>query len=126
MTREDQKRILIIEDDDDIREIICYVLNLEGFKVYEHNRGLGAIEQVEQIHPDLILLDVILGDADGRDICKELKARPDTSKIPVIIISATHGWHTAHQKYCGANDYIQKPFDMDHLIEKVKDFAYNG
>lgn len=64
-----------------------------------------------------------LGDADGRDICKTLKQQPATASVPVIIVSATHGWHTSHEKRCGADHYLLKPFDVDELLSQVKRYA---
>ncbi|SDF47034.1 two-component system, OmpR family, alkaline phosphatase synthesis response regulator PhoP [Mucilaginibacter pineti] len=65
----------------------------------------------------------MLGDSDGRDICKILKNAPDTRQIPVIIVSATYGLHTAHEKRCGVDDYISKPFDVNELIDRVRKYA---
>lgn len=116
------KKILIVDDDDDIREIISLVLKEEGFKVRELNNGSQVLETVNIFKPDIILLDVMLGDADGRDICKKLKNQSSISKIPIIIISATHGIHTKHEKNCGADSYISKLFDISYLSRHVNQY----
>jgi DNA-binding response OmpR family regulator len=115
-----EKRILIVDDDDDIRFVIKTILDDEGYAVSELNCGRNVLHTVDQLHPDVILLDVMLGDMDGRDICKDLKSQAQTMGIPIIIISATHGSHTMHEKMCSANDYINKPFDIRELIDKVR------
>lgn len=117
------KKILVVDDDPDIREVISIILDMEGFKVAELDNGMGVLSEVKLNRPDVILLDVMLGDADGRDICKLLKESSVTRPIPIIIISATHGLHTMTEKNCGADDYITKPFDVDHLLERVKHYA---
>ncbi len=113
------KKVLIVDDDDDIREILSMILSDEGYAVSCLNNGSEVYETVLQYNPDLILLDVQLGDADGRDICQRLKNDSLTKKLPVIIVSATHGWHTRHEKGCNADFYIAKPFDVNQIVEEV-------
>ncbi|MBL4675073.1 MAG: response regulator [Mucilaginibacter sp.] len=114
------KKILVVDDDDDIRFIIKMILYDEGYVVTELNSGHEVVSEVDRLHPDVILLDAMLGDMDGRDICKALKSHAATTGIPVIIVSATHGSHTMHQKLCMANDYIDKPFEITELVDKVR------
>ena len=82
----ERKKILVVDDDEDIREIIMYVLESEGYQVSGLNNGLGGLDTVEQMRPDILLLDVQLGDSDGRDICRELKETSTTQNIPIIMI----------------------------------------
>lgn len=117
------KTILVVDDDEDIRSVISYILQDEGYQVAELGNGSHVIETVLSVHPDMILLDVMLGDADGRDICKHLKGLSETMKIPVVIVSATHGWHTMHEKNCRADNYLNKPFDIADLVGQVKRYA---
>lgn len=118
-----KKKILVVDDDDDIRSVISLILREEGYAVSELNNGQAVVKTIQQARPDVLLLDVMLGDMDGRDICKELKQLPETEDIPIIIISATHGWHTRHEKNCRADDYISKPFDIDELVSHVRQYA---
>lgn len=113
------ERILVIDDDRDIRDIIRLVLELEGFKVDELDSGHFVDETILSFKPQLILLDVMLGDMDGRQICRDLKKQSKTQDIPIIIISATHGSKHLLGALCGADDYISKPFDIDNLISRV-------
>jgi DNA-binding response OmpR family regulator len=116
--QDNSKKILVIDDDAGIRDVINLVLSDAGYEVIELDNGHYVLETVLTIQPDLILLDIMLGDKDGRDICKSLKDNPDTSRIPIIMISASHGVHTVHES-CNANDYIAKPFDIDDLLNGV-------
>jgi DNA-binding response OmpR family regulator len=117
------KKILVVDDDEDIREILMYVLESEGYEVSGLDNGRSVIDTVQKIQPDIVLLDVQLGDGDGRDICRELKQQPATRAIPVIIISANHGWASLHEKKCNADDFLAKPFDLTELVDHVKRFA---
>ncbi|QXV66771.1 response regulator [Mucilaginibacter sp. 21P] len=114
-----KKKVLVIDDDHDILEIISIVLDSEGCEVLTTDNGKDVEQLVRSFSPDIILLDVMLGDMDGRDICKALKSADDTANTPIIIVSATHGWHTRHEKYCNADHYISKPFDVTDLVEQV-------
>lgn len=117
------KRILVVDDDQDIRDIIVFMLQEEGYEVMELDAGRQVVETVERTHPDLLLLDVMLGDSDGRDICGILKHKSATQYLSIIIVSATHGWHTRHEKSCAADNYIAKPFDMHDLLDQVRRYA---
>jgi DNA-binding response OmpR family regulator len=117
------KKILVVDDDQDIREIIIFILEAEGYQVSGLDNGNAVIDAIERSRPDMLLLDVQLGDRDGRDICRELKEQVLTQNIPIMIISATHGWESLNEKRCGADDFLAKPFDVSELIEHVKRFA---
>lgn len=117
------KQILVVDDDQDIREIIMMILEGEGYGVSGLDSGKGVVNTISQTHPDIILLDVQLGDMDGRDICKTLKEEPETRDIPIIMISATHGWQGLREKQCQANDFLAKPFDISELVAHVNRYA---
>ncbi len=117
------KKILVVDDDPDIREIIIYVLEAEGYQVSGLNNGLSVVETIVQIQPNMLLLDVQLGDSDGRDICRELKSQDATKEIPVIMISASHSWKGILEKQCNADDYLPKPFDITDLLAHVRRYA---
>lgn len=117
------KKILVVDDDKDIRDIIMYILEAEGFYVFGLDSGRAVVKTVHEKKPDMILLDVQLGDMDGRDVCLELKQEPTTKNIPVVIISASHGLHALHEKQCQADDFLEKPFDVSELVDQVKRYA---
>jgi DNA-binding response OmpR family regulator len=117
------KKILVVDDDQDIREIIMMILEIEGYHVLGLNNGQAVVDTVHQTRPDMVLLDVQLGDSDGRDICRELKGQPATQETRVIIISANHAWASLHEKQCDADGFLAKPFDLTELVDHVKRFA---
>lgn len=119
----EQKKILVVDDHDNIRMMISFILQEEGYAVTELDNGKQVFDKVKLMHPDVILLDVMLGDSDGRDICKKLKDSFDTEIIPIIIVSASHGRHTMHEKNCRADNYLKKPFDIIDLVSQVKRYA---
>lgn len=116
-------KILLAEDDQDIREIMTMVLSMEGYIVTGLDNGHEVLGTAQVQHPDVILLDVLLGDTDGREICRALKADANTRAIPVMIVSATHGYSDPGAAACGANDYLGKPFDIHELIARIKRLA---
>lgn len=117
------KSVLVVEDDQDIREVIVAILEAEGYEVSSLGSGKEVIATVQRTLPDILLLDVMLGDMDGRDICKALKSAPATRQMPVMIVSATHGWGTRHEKQCMADDYLAKPFDLTDFLARVSGLA---
>ena len=116
------KRILVIDDDEDILSILNIVFADEGYEVVLQNTGATA-DEVKLISPDLILLDVrIVGFyKTGDEICAELKRELELSDIPVLLVSAEPDVHQ-RAVACGANGYLNKPFEINKLLEKVKDF----
>ncbi|MET3606942.1 two-component system phosphate regulon response regulator PhoB [Mucilaginibacter rubeus] len=115
------KRILILDDDQGILDIVSYLLTDSGYDVHTLSTGEQIVSVIQQFNPDLVLMDVMLADMDGRLICRDLKADNITHHIPVILISGTHDLaQSLHQK--GApNDFIPKPFDIEVLLQKVKE-----
>ena len=82
------KKIVLIEDDADLYALLQYNLEKEGFQVAGTKTGKGAIELCRQVQPDLVLLDIMLPDSDGLDICKQIRAHQDLTHIPVIFLTA--------------------------------------
>ncbi|RFZ94830.1 DNA-binding response regulator [Mucilaginibacter conchicola] len=123
MAQEKVRKALVVDDDPNIRDIIMMVLDMEGYVVTGLDNGHQVIQVAKLEHPDIVLLDVMLGDADGREICRALKTDPATEAIPVLIVSATHGTADLKTSSCGANDHLAKPFDIRELIARVKKLA---
>jgi len=114
------KKIIIIEDDQDILDIMTYVLSDEGYEVLASANSL-PLKEVHLHKPMLILMDNRLTDGFGRDFCKEFKSNPANSHFPVVLVSANPGLEEmAHESH--ADSYLKKPFDIDELIEIVKKF----
>lgn len=111
------KTVLLVEDDEDILDIIHYMLTDEGYRVLR-SKGSCAVNQALAEQPDLILLDHRLEQVWGADICKAIKANPVTRPIPVFMMSATmHLEKTAAE--AGADGILSKPFDMQELLSLV-------
>jgi DNA-binding response OmpR family regulator len=84
------RRILAVDDDHDILEVLQFILEDSGYKVDTLSDGSHLMDTIRDKHPDLILLDIMLGNMDGRELCKEVKRQAATHNIPVIMISASH------------------------------------
>ena len=113
------RRILLIDDDVDVRDVIILLLEGAGYSVTSLGAAPDIISLVEETKPDVILLDVIIGNVDGRELCRQLKNNPLTSQIPIIMISAISDLYNAISDAC-ANDIISKPFDSSTLINRVE------
>ncbi|HUB78162.1 MAG TPA: response regulator transcription factor [Bryobacteraceae bacterium] len=115
------KKILLIEDDADLFSLLKYNLEKEGFSMTGLQTGKGAIELCRQVRPDLILLDIMLPDSDGLDICKGIRKDVDLSPIPVIFLTARASeTDRIVGLELGANDYVVKPFFVRELIARIK------
>jgi DNA-binding response OmpR family regulator len=113
------KKIVVLDDDEAILAAIKYTLESEGHVVIPLTRnGRGLLNQIKKGPPDLIILDVLLSGQDGRDICKKLKSEKTTRGIPVIMISAHPDAEESARK-AGADDFLEKPFDIDDLLSAV-------
>jgi len=114
----DLKRILVLDDNQDILEMVNEVLTYEDFNVHATTSSAGFFEVVETFKPDLVILDYRLSHATGGEICMKLKANPQFAHIPVIIFSAYINLSVDYDKY-GCDAVISKPFDLSQLIETV-------
>lgn len=116
------KRILVIDDDQDILSILDIIFVEEGYETILYQSGT-TVEHVKILHPDLILLDVrITGfPKTGAQICAEIKNERELESIPVLLVSAEINVPELAES-CGANGYVNKPFDIENLLAKVKEF----
>jgi DNA-binding response OmpR family regulator len=115
------KKILLIEDDSDLFSLLKYNLEKEGFTLTGLQTGKGALELCRQVRPDLILLDIMLPDSDGLDICKGIRKDPELSATPVIFLTARASeTDRIVGLELGANDYVVKPFFVRELIARIK------
>ncbi len=116
-----KERILVVDDDEDILELIRFNLVKEGYQVVTALTGEEALEQAKHESPDLILLDLMLPGLDGLDVCRRLKGSTDTSSIPIIMLTAkTEDADIVLGLELGAEDYITKPFSPRVLIARLK------
>lgn len=114
-------KILVAEDERDIRELIAFTLRFANFEVELARNGAEAVEKAPQVEPDLILMDVRMPLMTGYEACEALKQNAKTKNIPVIFLSAK-GQESEIQEglEVGATDYILKPFAPDELTSQVK------
>lgn len=110
-----KKRILVIEKNKDILELINLVLTDEGYKVYAVTNEKDIFEQINTHQPDAILLDIVKPTTEGTELCRQLSLADETAHIPVIVLS-THP-HISKVKEICADEVVQKPFDIDFLLE---------
>jgi len=116
-----QAKILIIEDDDDVRELISYNLTRENYEVYDTADGEAGLRTAQASMPDLIILDLMLPGMGGLEICKELKSDKSTGDISIIILSAKgEESDIVVGLELGADDYITKPFSPRVLAARIK------
>jgi DNA-binding response OmpR family regulator len=113
-----KKRILIADDDAGIVDATSLILELMGYEVSSTLDGSKVTEIIKD-KPDLLLLDIWMSGIDGRDVCRQLKANEDTQDIPVLMISASRDIKDSALD-SGANDFLEKPFEMDELLERVE------
>ncbi|WP_316797696.1 response regulator transcription factor [Pedobacter frigidisoli] len=112
------KRICVLEDDDDIREVIEMLLNEEAYEVTGFASVSDFVKGGKGLMPDLFLLDVMLPDGNGIDVCEMLKSGEHTAYIPILMMSA-HSTDELVKESCRADGFVAKPFDIDELIRKV-------
>ena len=118
----DKPKILVAEDERDIRELIGFTLRFAGLDVTLTKNGEEAVAQAPELQPDLIMLDIRMPKMTGYEACRLLKNDPNTSRIPVVILSAKGQDAEIQQGTdAGADHYIVKPFAPDRLTERVKE-----
>lgn len=111
-------KILLIDDDPDVRIMMGRMLQNEGYEVQTASGREEALTQLIQNTPAVILLDVLLSGADGRDLCREIKADESMKHIPIIMFSGHPSAALQFQNY-GADDFIAKPFNTQELLSKL-------
>lgn len=122
-----EKKILVVEDDEDIMELISYNLERENYTVVKAGSGEKALQKIAKDRPDMVLLDLMLPGTDGLQVCKKIKADPGTARIPVIMVTAKgEEADIITGLEAGADDYITKPFRPKELIARVRAVLRRG
>ena len=112
------KKILIVEDDGNIRELLRLYLEREGYEITEASNGEEGVEQWRKVNPDMILLDVMMPIMDGWQVCKIIR---EESKVPIIILTAKgETFDKVNGLEMGADDYIVKPLEMREVVARVR------
>ncbi|MCG2617411.1 response regulator [Terrimonas sp. NA20] len=113
-------KVLVLDDDLDLLEMVTLVLRTHGMEVVSVNDHTEFFPVLNRYRPDLIILDIYLQEADGRELCREMKAMDQFSKVPVLLYSAGH-ISAASIEDCHANGFLQKPFDISNLLKRINE-----
>ena len=117
-----QKKILVVEDTEDSRQILKILLEMNGYSVLEAENGSQAVKSAAEQHPDLILMDISMPVMDGLTATKFIRKSDNTNKIPIIAITA-HGKYLYKQAIeAGCNDLVSKPVDFDRLQPVIEHY----
>jgi DNA-binding response OmpR family regulator len=116
-----RKRILVVDDEVYIAHILEFSLGMEGYEVITAMSGQEALTQADQESPDLIVLDILMPDMDGYEVCRRLRADERFAETPIILLTAKHGEEDRTRGLeVGASAYITKPFRPVELIDQIR------
>jgi DNA-binding response OmpR family regulator len=119
------KKILVVDDDADTRDLLCFNFEHAGFIVNTAVDGDDALIKVRLLEPDLILLDVMMPDVDGFTVCEILRRDPVTANVPIIMLTALNSQLSRLRGMeIGATDYFAKPFDFKKLVARIEDLLH--
>jgi two-component system alkaline phosphatase synthesis response regulator PhoP len=122
-----KKRVLLIEDEEDIAALIKLQAEISGYKLHVEVDGVNGYRAVEREKPDLVILDLMLPGENGLDVCRKMKSHPDLKNIPVIILSAKgEELDVVLGLELGADDYVAKPFSPKVLFSRIKAILRRG
>jgi len=114
-------RILVVDDDQMIIQITARVLASAGYEVFKAPSGPEALRQVDEVRPELIILDVMMPEMDGYEVCRRLRAKPSTARLPIMMLTAQESVEEKVRGFeAGADDYMTKPFQPPELQARVK------
>jgi len=114
------KKILVVDDEPHIARLVKNILLSEKYEVDEVNTATAAIEKIQNKKYDLVILDIMMPNMNGYELCERLREEPDTYDLPVIFLTAKHAVSDKIEAiHVGADDYITKPFNPDELVMKV-------
>ena len=117
------KRILVIEDTEDNRQIIRDLLSSVGYELIEAADGAAGVALAQQEHPDLILMDIQLPEIDGYEATRRIRAVPELAKVPIIAVTSyALSGDEAKTREAGCDGYVAKPFSPRQLLAKVREF----
>lgn len=121
MTADTNKKILIVEDDQHIRKLFNILVRKDGIDIDEAVEGNEALEKLHANRYDLVILDIMMPNVDGFSILKDMRERPETAQVPVIVVTAKTEDKDLMKGYSlGANYYITKPFEPQDLIHSIE------
>jgi two-component system phosphate regulon response regulator PhoB len=118
------KRVLIVEDENDVADLIGGVLDLEGYEI-RLAVGENALEEALSFHPDLVLLDLMMPVVDGFEVARRMRANGATRGLPIVVMTAMHD-PAGRAAEIGTPHYLSKPFDIDDLLDRVATISERG
>jgi two-component system alkaline phosphatase synthesis response regulator PhoP len=125
--RQQQGRVLVVEDERDVADLIRYNLTKEGYDVVVSPTGSDALKQAREVHPDLVLLDIMVPQLNGWEVCRRLKQDAETRRIPIIMVTGRVDEGDKVLGFeLGADDYVTKPFSPRELVARVRAVTRRG
>jgi CheY-like chemotaxis protein len=116
-----RRRVLVVDDDPEIVTFLATLLELEGIDSTVATSAAAALEKLDHVVPNLVLLDIAMPDRDGLDLCRALKKDPRTRNVPVFVVSARPGKDVVERALAaGAEEFIRKPFENQELIARIR------
>lgn len=114
------KTVVIVDDEPAMVDMLTTFLTMKGFQVHGAYTGMAGLDAIERVHPDIVLLDLMLPDIDGFEVCRRLRSNPAYASLPVVIISARAETEAVERAMgAGANAYMVKPLRFPELLEEI-------
>jgi DNA-binding response OmpR family regulator len=118
----EQQRVLLVDDDPGLTTLLELVFRRAGFEVHSANNGFDGINQAGLLSPNLMVLDIMMPDISGIEVCRQIRANPKTAELPVMILSASGNKEDREMALeAGADTFIQKPISPTELVGRVKE-----
>ena len=118
-----KKKILVVEDEESLFKLESILLTSKGYEVHGAADGQAALDAIDEVKPDLVLLDIMLPEIDGFEVCRRIKSNSETKHIPVVMLTAKKSREDmARGEQVGADWYITKPFKSAMVIETIQRF----
>ncbi|WP_158915124.1 response regulator transcription factor [Caulobacter sp. S45] len=113
-------RVVVAEDDASIRDLIRSILEMSGYEVHTAKTGFEAVQKVDMLRPNAVILDINMPELDGFGVLEALKVRPQATRTPVLMLTARHAGEDVRRAVgLGAKDYLTKPFSQGQLLARV-------
>lgn len=118
----DKKKIMVVDDEENLLELLSVLLSEEGFDVITATNGKECLEKLKNVKPDLILLDMMMPGMSGRETCEKIRANPETKDLKVAFLTVARFSETGKEilRKMNVMDYITKPFDNQDLIARIR------
>lgn len=114
-------KIVLIDDEPDTIEMMQAFLELYEFEVIGVTTGTEGMQAIEKQQPDLLILDLMLPDADGYELCETLRSQPETATLPIVMVTARTSWADQRRGFqAGCDRYIKKPLDLNYLLDEIR------